>query len=105
MTVILCGPSILGEMCVGCGGWVHAVVRGGFEHKGWRYCDPECIADFEDAQVRRHLDSHVGMRDLLCACTEFCAPRGLPTAAMRQEYEDGVAADRAQNPHLYPETS
>jgi hypothetical protein len=93
MTVIMCGQSdVLGDGCPGCGGWLHVERRGGCpgEH-GWFYCTEDCIADHREMIVRRHIDSHIGTRDLLCECPKICAPRGLPTAAMRQEYADYLA--------------
>jgi hypothetical protein len=92
MSVILCSQSdVLGEGCPGCGDWLHRVVRGGFPHNGWHYCDQECIADYEESRARSHVAAHTGTRDLLCDCADICAPRGLPTAAMRQEYADYLA--------------
>lgn len=90
---IVCGQfDVLGDQCPGCGGWLHCEVRGGYAGpKGWRFCTEECAADQEDWLARKHLDEHAGVRDLLCDCAEYCAPRGLPTEEMRQEYADYLA--------------
>ena len=94
MTIFLCGQSaVLGDDTCVCGFWLHGVVHGGFEGPhGWRYCSLECIDDQLDFQARNHTNDHHGTRDLLCDCAEFCAPAGLPTAAMLQEYADYVAS-------------
>ena len=86
--IIACGQSaIFGDTCMACGGWLHRVTRGGFPGlNGWKFCDEDCIADDQKAQIGRHVDQHVGTRDLLCDCVEICAPLGLPTQEMRDEY-------------------
>lgn len=91
--IIACGQNeVLGDGCPGCDGWLHCEVRGGYPGpKGWRFCTEECAADQEGWLARQHLDAHVGTRDLLCECEEVCAPRGLPTAEMRQGYADYLA--------------
>lgn len=82
--MIACGPgAMFADECVSCGGWLHRVTRGGFPGpNGWRYCAEECAADQADHSARQHL----AVRDLLCDCERVCAPRGLPDAAMREEY-------------------
>lgn len=92
--IIACGQSdVLGDGCPGCGGWLHCEVRGGFAGpKGWRFCSEDCAAGQEEWLAQKHVADHVGTRDLLCDCAEFCAPRGLPTAEMRQEYADYLAS-------------
>lgn len=88
MTIFLCGQdSILGDVCPGCGGWLHRVVRGGFpDRHGNRLCDEECIV--EEQQVN---DSHhLRIRDLLCEC-EICTRHGRPNVAERQEWTDYLA--------------
>lgn len=86
--VIACGQSaIFPDTCLSCGGYLHRVVRDGFPGRnGWRFCDEDCVADDQEHRARQHTDQHVGTRDLLCDCAEVCAPRGLPTQAMRDEY-------------------
>lgn len=92
MTIILCGQAgIMPDACVECGGWLHRVQRGGIENNGSRYCDEDCIADYQQRRRINHLNGHYANRDLLCNCAEICAPAGRPTAAERQEYADYLA--------------
>lgn len=88
MSIIVCDQAaVLGDGCPGCGGWLHRVQRSGFPGPhGWFYCDEDCIADQAEQEAHNHVDAHLGTRDLLCDCAQFCAPRGLPTQEMRDEY-------------------
>lgn len=90
MGALVCGQfAVLGDGCPGCGGWLHVERHGGYtDHQGWRFCSEDCIADQQERAAQNHCDVHLGTRDLLCDCAEYCAPRGLPTAAMLQEYQD-----------------
>lgn len=100
MTVIVCGPNELGLTgCTSC----ERTVTGEpvIDWHGWRYCSQDCAADQHEYEQRGHATGHNATRDLLCACARYCAPLGLPTADMLREYADGVAADKAINPHLY----
>lgn len=100
MTIIVCGPNELGLTgCTSC----EAQITGDpvVDWHGWRYCSRDCAADQYEFEQRGHATGHQAVRDLLCDCARYCAPLGLPTAAMRAEYDAGVTADRARNPHLY----
>lgn len=89
-----CGQSaIFPDTCMSCGGWLHRVTRGGFPGRNdWRFCCEDCVADDYACQVDRHATGHLAVRDLLCDCAEICAPLGLPTAVMRQEYADYLSS-------------
>lgn len=93
MTIFVCGQNeIMAGMCI-CQEDYNRFIPGGVAGPhGWRYCGQKCIDDQLDSEARNHADFHLGTRDLLCDCTEFCAPAGLPTAAMLQEYADYVVS-------------
>jgi hypothetical protein len=91
--IFLCGQDeiLMGE-CL-CGDDYNRFIPGGVVGPhGWRYCAQECTDEQLDREATEHADFHRGIRDLLCNCAEFCAPAGLPTAAMLQEYADYVAS-------------
>lgn len=90
MSVVACGQSaIFPDTCMSCGGYLHRVVRHGFPGRhGWRFCSEDCVADDQETRVRDHATGHRATRDLLCDCAEVCAPLGLPTQAMKDEYAD-----------------
>jgi hypothetical protein len=94
MSVMVCDQfAVLGDGCPECGFWLHREQHGGYpDQHGVYFCSEDCIADQQARAVTRRLDGHLGMRDLLCDCAEYCAPCGLPDAAMRQEYADYLAS-------------
>lgn len=99
MTVIVCGRGdILADTCPRCGGWLHAVRRGGFPGPhGWQYCDEDCAAEQAERDLQQQVEIHLNVRDLLCGCAEVCAPLGLPTQEMRNEYATYQASVAGQN--------
>jgi len=93
MTVFLCGQDeIMLNTCTCEANYNRFIPGGVVGPHGWRYCAQECIDDQLNWEAHKHTDDHHGTRDLLCNCAEFCAPAGLPTAAMLKEYADYVAS-------------
>lgn len=87
MTIIVCGQlEILGAFtCMECEG---PLSRGGVAAQIGRVCSEDCSADQSARIAVLERQTHLNQRDLLCDCAEYCAPDGLPTAEMRQEYAD-----------------
>ena len=88
MSVIVCGQhDVTPDECPNCGGWLHRVQRGGQDGPhGWRFCSLECIDDQVESEAQQDERLHLNVRDLLCGCA-VCQRHGLPTDAMRAEYE------------------
>jgi hypothetical protein len=93
VTIFVCGQNeVMPGECL-CGSDYNRLIPGGVVGPhGWRYCGQQCIDDQLDHEARRDANDHLGVRDLLCACPDICAPAGLPTAAMLQEYADYLAS-------------
>ena len=89
MTIIVCRQSTgRGAECPECGGGLHRrdVPEPVRLVDGPAVCSPDCAASYTERAARVDVDAHLHLRDLLCDCAQVCAPRGLPTAAMRAEY-------------------
>jgi hypothetical protein len=85
--VIGCGQDdVLGDTCVECGGWLSRVVVGGIPAELGFVCDEQCAVDQSARLAELERDRHLRVRDLLCACPQYCAPAGLPSAEHLAEY-------------------
>lgn len=91
--IFVCGQIELGNICPTCertlGGPAEVEHR---DRYGVRCCSEDCLADYQERRARNHADAHYGTRDMLCDCAEYCAPRGLPTQAERDEYAAYLAS-------------
>src|SRR5947209_2458373 len=86
MSIIACDQfAVLGDACPCCGGWLYATIPGGISTGGLVVCSEECAAAEADRGERQAVSRHLEIRDWLCDCAEICAPRGLPSAADRDE--------------------
>jgi hypothetical protein len=87
-----CGQEVIAPGdCIECGGDLHLQRAGGYPAKFGQVCSEDCAADQTDRLVAVARADHLRLRDLLCACTEVCAPAGLPSQAMLDEYAAWVA--------------
>lgn len=95
MSAIVCGQdAVLGGICPECGGSLHRVARGGFpDQYGMRYCDEDCIAEYQHRCAEDARRDHLAVRDLMCAC-EVCAAAGHPTGAERAEWQAYLDGDQ-----------
>lgn len=97
MRFIACGQiDILGAFaCIEC----EAPLPGaGIAAQIGRACSEDCAADQSDRLAELNRRVHLNQRDLLCECAAYCAPAGLPTAEMRQEYADYQSASSPPSP-------
>lgn len=87
MAILACGQAeIMPDTCVECGFWLHTEQRGGYPAQTGRVCSEDCAASQSERGREARIANHLHVRDLLCACEDVCAPRGLPSEADRAEY-------------------
>jgi reverse gyrase len=89
MAIFVCGPNeidIFAKDCWNCGGNIDDEVEGGFSDVTGKYCSEDCVAEAQLYAAEQARVRHLRLRDLMCACEDFCAPAGLPSEQDRAEY-------------------
>jgi hypothetical protein len=89
MGVFLCGPDEIDSIardCWNCGGSIDVEQEGGFRTEHGIYCTEDCIEEAQRYAAEQDRIRHLRLRDMMCACEEYCAPAGLPSELDRAEW-------------------
>jgi hypothetical protein len=91
MDIFVCGPNemdVIAKDCWNCGGNIDTEIEGGVSDGNGKYCSEDCIEEAQRYAAEQARVRHLRLRDLLCACEDYCAPAGLPSELDRAEWAE-----------------